>query len=136
MEFSSNTRFMGRIPGGIRGRRGFSGVSVTTTDPRLGFYDLREQDKRGGVSNAGCNCQSCNKTFNAFVSNKRIVHRVLHWEVFRGHYCVTGKHSDLIGYPNNHGRSLYGISPSTQLPTALSIPRRATPSLFMLTLRG
>lgn len=91
---------------------GFSGVSVAATDPRLAFYDLREKDERGGVSNAGCNCQSCNKTFNAFVSNKRVVRRLLHWAVFRGHYAVTGQRGALIGCEKHHGRSLPRITPT------------------------
>lgn len=65
-----------------------------------------------GSENAGCNCQSSNKTFNAFVSNKRIVHRVLHWAVSCGHYSGTGRCGTLIGRPMHHGCSVSRISPT------------------------
>lgn len=42
-------QFIGRSPGGILTRREFSRVSAATTDPRLGFYDLREKECCGGV---------------------------------------------------------------------------------------
>lgn len=101
----------------------FQGIRGAATDTRAPcFLRVKGRDERGRVSDARCNCQSCNKTFNAFGSNKRIVRRVLHWAVSRGHYAVTGQRDPLIGCPNHHGRSLTSISPSTAPPYALSIP--------------
>lgn len=122
-------QFIGRSPGGILGRGEFSRVSAATADPRLGFYDLREKECcGGGFENAGCNCQPSNKTFNAFVSNKRIVHRVLHWAVSCGHYSGTGRCGTLIGRAMHHGRSAIQHFPHQ------SIHRQRFPSLQRTTL--